>query len=171
MILEKEALEFVRKTSKCEHALMVSTMMQAVAEALHENEQEWKLVGLLHDLDYDETAGNFKAHGSIAARRLEGKLPKKCLYAIMSHDHRSGLQPRSKLDKALIAVDSLAVLVDSVKAMKNELVPSRFTKQIGHVSERTPWLGRNVKYCEALGLSLNEFVAVGFDSLKRKGLL
>jgi putative nucleotidyltransferase with HDIG domain len=164
-------LELARKTSKYNHALMVSTMMQAVAETLHENEKEWKLVGLLHDLDYDETAGDFKAHGSIAARKLEGKLPKQCLYAIMSHDHRSGLHPRSKLDKALIAIDSLAVLVDSVKAMKSELASSCFAKQMAHVSERTPWLKQNIKYCEVLGLSLDEFVAVCFDSLKRKGLL
>ncbi|MDI6856628.1 MAG: HD domain-containing protein, partial [Candidatus Thermoplasmatota archaeon] len=54
MISKDEALRLVRGTSKYAHALMVSCIMGELARALNENEREWMLVGLLHDLDYDK---------------------------------------------------------------------------------------------------------------------
>jgi predicted hydrolase (HD superfamily) len=171
MISENEALALVKKTSKYSHVLKVSTMMQAVAETLHENAQQWKLVGLIHDLDYDEVAGDFSRHGIIAAKKLEGSLPTECLHAIMAHDHRTGVKPQSRLDKALIAVDSLAVLIDLAMEKKSELVVSSFIEQINKTSETKPWLKQNIMNCSALGLTLDEFVAVCFDSMKKHGLV
>ena len=166
MISESEALELVKKTSKCSHALMVSSMMQAVAQTLHENDQQWKLVGLLHDLDYDEIAGDFSRHGIVAAKKLERRLPTECLHAIMVHDHRSGFKPQSRLDKALIAVDSLSVLIETVMKEKSELVVSRFLEQLDNTSEKKPWLKRNIMTCKDFGLTRYEFVAVCLRSLK-----
>lgn len=167
MISENEALALVKKTSKYSHALMVSAMMQAVAETLHENDQQWKLVGLLHDLDYDEVAGDFSRHGIVAAKKLEGRLPTECLHAIKAHDHRTGFKPQSRLDKALIVADSLAVLIDLAMEKKNELIVSSFMEQINETSETRPWFKQNIMNCRDLGLTLDEFVAVCFDSLKK----
>ncbi|MEM3696242.1 MAG: HDIG domain-containing protein [Candidatus Bathyarchaeia archaeon] len=121
MISKDEALRLVKSTSKYSHVLMVSCMMKELAKALNENGEEWMLVGLLHDLDYDRVKDDMKMHGVVAAEMLKGKLPKKCLYAIKAHDYRSGIKPKSKLDKALIATDSLASLIENMRMEAEEL--------------------------------------------------
>lgn len=113
MLSLEEATLLVKNSSKVTHMLTVSRMMSALARALGENELEWKLTGLLHDLDYDEVTGNMSMHGMIASEKLKDKLPNECLGAIRTHDHRTGLVPKSRLDKALIAADSLANLVQT----------------------------------------------------------
>jgi uncharacterized protein len=168
MISKNEALELIRKTSKYSHSLLVASIMQSVARKLHEDDQQWRLVGLLHDLDYDEIAGDFSRHGIVAAKRLRGKLPQECLHAIMVHDQRTGFKPQSKLDKALIAADSLAILLDIASESKKELTVSSFKKQIAE-NKMHPWYRSNITKCEDLGLDLDEFVAIGLDSSMKHG--
>jgi putative nucleotidyltransferase with HDIG domain len=55
MISENEALQLIKNSSKYNHAIMVSQIMEELARIVGENAEEWKIVGLLHDLDYDET--------------------------------------------------------------------------------------------------------------------
>lgn len=75
MISSNEALHLVSSTSKFSHSLMVAAIMEALAERLGENLQEWRLVGLLHDLDYYEVGDDMSRHGLAAAEMLKGKLP------------------------------------------------------------------------------------------------
>jgi len=86
--------------------------MEELARMLGENAEEWKIVGLLHDLDHDETRDALHEHGIVAAEKLKGKLPEHCIHAIRAHDSGTGLKTESKLDKALIASDSLANLIE-----------------------------------------------------------
>ena len=41
--------------------------MAEVARELKEDTHLWKIVGLLHDLDYDEVKGDMQRHGVVAA--------------------------------------------------------------------------------------------------------
>ncbi|MEM0096562.1 MAG: hypothetical protein QW734_09180 [Candidatus Bathyarchaeia archaeon] len=43
---------------------------------------------------------------------MKDKLPEKAVYAIKAHDYRTGFKPESMLDKALIAADSAAILME-----------------------------------------------------------
>jgi len=115
MISRKEALKFVRNCSKHSHLLLASKLMRRLAEKLRVDSLEWELVGLLHDLDFDEVRGDMSKHGIVTAERLRNKLPDHCLYAIKAHDHRTGFEPKGRLDIALIAVDSLAVLIEKAR--------------------------------------------------------
>jgi putative nucleotidyltransferase with HDIG domain len=135
MISKNEALRLVKGTSKYSHALMVSCMMKELAKALNENEVEWMLVGLLHDLDYDMVKNDMKMHGVVAAKMLEAKLPEKCLYAIKAHDYRSGFEPKGKLDKALIATDSLASLIEKMGMEAEKLNVEKLRVKLENVSQ------------------------------------
>ena len=108
MISWNEAVNLVENTSKFKHSLFVSCIMAKMAKKLGENEFEWRIVGLLHDLDYDLVKGDMSKHGVTASRILSGKLSEEALYAIKAHDHRAGFTPRSLLDRSLIAADALA---------------------------------------------------------------
>ena len=79
MISRNKALELVRNTSKYAHVLIVSAIMSKLAARLKRPRQEWELVGLLHDLDFDEVGSDMSKHGVIAAEGLKDKLPEKCL--------------------------------------------------------------------------------------------
>jgi putative nucleotidyltransferase with HDIG domain len=167
MISQDEALRLVKNTSKYSHALMVSFMMKELARALKENEKEWMLTGLLHDLDYDRVKNDMKMHGVVAAEMLKGKLPEKCLYAIKAHDYRSGFKPKGKLDKALIATDSLASLIERVGLETEKLNVKKLWMRLENISATNPWYKCNVMKCEEIGLEVNDFLRLCLNSIKK----
>lgn len=170
MISRDEALRLVRNTSKYAHALIVSIMMGELARNLGEDEPEWQLVGLLHDLDYDEVRDNMSEHGVVASERLKGRLPEDCLYAIKAHDYRTGFKPRSRLDKVLRATDSLAILIEKTGRSLEELNVETLRAELEDISVNQPWHKNSILKCEEIGLSLKEFLQLCLNSLKERGI-
>lgn len=148
MIPRDEALRLVRNTSKYAHALVVSIVMGGIARKFGEDEGEWELVGLLHDLDYDEVEDDMSLHGVVASERLKGRLPEKSLYAIKAHDYRTGFKPKSRLDTALIAADSLAVLIEKTGKKTEELDVETLRVELEKLSVNQPWHKSNIQKCE-----------------------
>jgi putative nucleotidyltransferase with HDIG domain len=156
----------VENTSKYAHAITVSKMMAGLARFLGENEEEWRLVGLLHDLDYDLVREDMSKHGAVAAEKLSGKLPETCLHAIKAHDYRAGFKPRSHLDKALIAADSLADLLEKMQKTSEQISANKLCEEFERFSADKPWFKNNVLECEKMGLSLSEFFELCLKSLR-----
>ena len=107
----EEAITLIENSSKYEHSLLVSRIMKNLANRFNTSEQIWILVGLLHDLDYDQI-DDFSKHGLVASEQLRNKLPLEAIHAIQSHDYRTGVKPESLLDEALIFADSLAGFIE-----------------------------------------------------------
>ena len=99
MISLQDAINLISNSSKFQHSLLTSRIMIKIARKLNENESVWVLVGLLHDLDYDDVE-DYSKHGIIACEMLEGQLPEDALHAIMAHDYRTSIKPKSVLDEA-----------------------------------------------------------------------
>jgi len=166
LISREEALRLVKESSKHHHALIASAIMRKLAERLGEDERKWEIVGLLHDLDYDIVRDDMTKHGIVTSEILRNKLPQDCLYAIRSHDYRTGFKPESKLDKALIIADTLTLIVEKVKKSE-ELSVERVEKEIERVSEKQPWHGDNLRKIEEVGLKTAEVLQLVIKSLKR----
>lgn len=166
MITENEAFRLIEKSSKRDHALMVSRMMENLARRLGEKTEEWKIVGLLHDLDYDETRNDRSQHGAIAAEKLKETLPRQCVQAIKAHDYRTGITVRSKLGIALIATDSLANLIESIGKNAAELNVETLQKALQDTSLKKPWLMSNLRRCKEIGVGLDDFLQLCLDSMK-----
>ena len=166
MISEREALKLIENTTKHPHSIAVSKMMAALAKFFGENEEEWRLVGLLHDLDYDLIRRDMRKHGVAAAEKLSGKLPEHCLYAIKAHDYRTCFKPRSKLDKALVAVDSLASLLEKMGKTSEQLSVNELYEEFERFSADNPWFRNNVLECEKIGVTLSKFLELCIKSLK-----
>lgn len=171
MITRNEALRLMKSSSKLFHAVMVSTLMSDLAEKLDENKQEWWLVGLLHDMDYDETKNAMSKHGLIAAEKLKGRLSEYCLHAIKTHDHGAGVEPQSRLDKALIATDSLANLIERMGKTHESLTVEGLQTELNRISSNQPWFRNNILMCAEIGLDLAEFFQLCLKSLGRKDLV
>ena len=143
--------------------------MKELANRLGMNEKEWELVGLLHDLDYDIIEGDARRHGFVASKMLEGKLPPECLHAIRAHDHRTGVEPKSVIDKALIVADCIWGLI----ARAALAVPSRKIGQIAvndlkqKLEDRgfPTFLANGIMMCEDVGLTFEEFFKLALKSL------
>jgi len=133
LISIEEAITLIEGSSKYEHSLLVSRIMNNLAKHFNTSEQVWVLVGLLHDLDYD-LVDDFSQHGIQASLRLRDKLPSNAIHAIQSHDYRTEIKPESLLDEALIFADSLAGFIES-RADLNEELP---------VFKEKPWLWNNI---------------------------
>ena len=166
LISREEALKLVRKTSKYSHALVVSFIMGGVAERLGEDRGKWEVVGLLHDIDYDIVSGDMTKHGVAATEILKGRLPEDCLYAIKSHDHRTGFKPESRLAKSLVIADSLAVVIEKTGSDRT-LSVEELEAGVERVSVEGPLLKMNLLRCREIGLSLSELLKLTVDSLKK----
>lgn len=91
------------------HSRIVAAIMVALATNLGEDAELWRIVGLLHDIDFIEVAGEWSRHGVVAADWLAGRLPPEALAAIAAHDHRTGIVAAGPLADALRLADALAV--------------------------------------------------------------
>jgi predicted hydrolase (HD superfamily) len=165
MISREKAIKLVINTSKYAHVLIASAIMSKLAARLGENSKEWELVGLLHDLDFDEVGDDMSKHGVIAAVRLVGKLPEKCLYTIKAHDYRTEFKPNSRLDNALMAVDSLSLLIEKTLKRHQKLSVETLEIILTNISSQQPWHKTNITKCREMGLSTREFLELGISSL------
>jgi uncharacterized protein len=55
MISREEAGRLIEYSNRYMHGVLTGRIMAALAEALEEDAGLWETVGLLHDLDYDQT--------------------------------------------------------------------------------------------------------------------
>lgn len=168
MISENEALQPIKNSSKYNHAIMASQIMEELARTLGENADEWKIVGLLHDLDHDETRDAPHQHGIVASEKLKGRLPEHCIHAIRAHDNRTGLKAESKLDNALVASDSLANLIEKMDKTASELNVTTLRVELESVSLKKTWFKNNIWQCEEFGVRLDDFLRLGLNSMKEK---
>jgi len=70
-----EAYNLVKKHIKnknlIKHMLATEAVMGGLAKRCAANVEMWRLAGLVHDLDYDQTAEQPEQHGLLAAKMLQ----------------------------------------------------------------------------------------------------
>jgi putative nucleotidyltransferase with HDIG domain len=105
-----EALELVRERipnrNLVNHCLAAEFIMEAIARHLGLSDADvarWGLAGLLHDLDYAETAEDFPQHGLVTAELLRDRIDDEMLHAILAHAEKAPIE--STMDRALYAAD------------------------------------------------------------------
>lgn len=143
LISKEQALRLLEGSSTYSHSILVSKIMRVLAGEFGEVEFEWELVGLLHDLDYDLVRGDMSQHGVKAADILNGRLSERCLHAIRSHDHRTGIKPETIFDESLIFADSLAVLMED-QSINASAETSRVESALQKESIIKPWISENI---------------------------
>ncbi len=113
----KEAFELLTEYNKkpglIRHALAVESVMAHFAARFSEDEEKWRVIGLVHDLDYElfpeehckKCIEIFREHG----------WPEDYIRAVISHGYGicTDVKPETNLEKTLYAVDELTGLVAS----------------------------------------------------------
>jgi putative nucleotidyltransferase with HDIG domain len=162
----------VKSKNLIKHMLAVEAVMRHVAKRFDQSEEDFGLAGLLHDIDYDQTADDPASHSLIGAEILEeAGLPQHIVYAVKVHNHYHGLPRHTLLDKALYAVDPLTGLIVAAALIhpdkKLASIDSDFV--LNRYREKSFARGANretIATCESVGLSLEEFVSIGLAAMQ-----
>jgi predicted hydrolase (HD superfamily) len=169
----EEAFSLFKKYNSSEsltkHALAVEGVMRYMAEKAGESSDEWGIIGLVHDLDYEQYP---KQHCTKTKEILEENgWPEAYIRAVVSHGYGicSNLEPVSTLEKTLFAVDELTGLVAATALVR----PSKSVLDLTAKSVKKKWkseafaagVDRSIiqKGAEMLGVELSQLIA---DTIK-----
>ena len=113
--------EFTESLSLRRHMLAVEAAMRAYARKWGEDEEQYGLVGLLHDFDYERWPDPPDHPLQGAANLKERGYPDDVIYAIKSHaDYLTDCPRVSRLDKTLYACDELAGFITACAMVRPE---------------------------------------------------
>jgi len=164
--------EFTQSESLRKHALAVEACMRAYARKFAADEEQWALVGLLHDFDYERypTAEEHPFRGSEILR--ERGYPEDLRRAILSHADYSGVKRESPLEKALFACDELAGFITATALVK----PGKSLAEVDARSVRKRMKDKAfaravsrediVKGAAELGIDLDEHITFCIEAMK-----
>jgi putative nucleotidyltransferase with HDIG domain len=175
-ISRERALELMKerldKDSLQKHCLASEAIMRSLAPRFGEDPEMWGLVGLLHDLDYEDTKDRMDQHGLITAEILgkEGVAP-EVTEAIKYHNAQNlGLQRTAPIHFALSAGETItgmivaAALVNpdkkissvKVKSVKKRMKAKEFARSVNR---------DQIKLCEQIDIPLDEFIGISLESM------
>lgn len=164
----EQALELLREYTKTEnlvkHALAVEAIMRHFARKHGEDEETWGIIGLVHDLDYDQFPSE---HCTMTQKILREKgWPEEYVRAVASHGWGmfTDIEPQSLMEKTLYAVDELSGLIIAAALVR----PSRSLMDLEASSVKKKWkdkgfaagVDRSVieKGAAMLGMELSELI-------------
>ncbi len=134
-----EAFQLLKEYNKSEslikHGLAVEGVMRYCARKRNADEEKWGIIGLIHDLDYEQFP---EQH----CRKTEAILkehdwPEEYIRAVVSHGWGicSDVEPQSEMEKVLFAIDELTGLVTTTALVR----PSKSVLDMKPKSVKKKW--------------------------------
>jgi predicted hydrolase (HD superfamily) len=110
--------EYTLSESLRKHMLAVEASVQGYARLWGEPEEDWAVVGLLHDFDYERFPDR-ENHPFRGVEVLEANgYPEWVTRAILSHADYSGVARESRLEHALYACDEMSGFVTACSLVR-----------------------------------------------------
>jgi len=164
----EEALALLRQYNQNEslikHAMAVEGVMRYIARKRGEDEEKWGVIGLIHDLDYEQFPDQHcKKTEDILT---ENNWPEAYIRAVVSHGWGicTDVKPESDMEKVLYAIDELTGLVVTSALVR----PSKSVMDMKAKSVKKKWrqkqfaagVDRSIieKGAEMLGVELGELI-------------
>lgn len=156
--------QYNENESLIKHALAVEGVMRYFARKRGEDEEKWRIVGLVHDLDY----GKFPEDHCRKSEEIlrEHGWPQEYIRAVVSHGwgRCSEVEPETELEKVLYTIDELTGLVVTTALVR----PSKSVLDVKAKSVKKKWkdkrfaagVDRSVieKGAQMLGMDLTELI-------------
>lgn len=156
--------EYNKNESLIKHALAVEGVMRYIARKRGEDEDEWGIIGLVHDLDYEQFPDE---HCKKSEEILKGKdWPESYIRAVVSHGWGicSDVEPSTDLEKVLYTIDELTGLVVTTALVR----PSKSVMDLKAKSVKKKWkdkrfaagVDRSIieRGAQMLGMDLTELI-------------
>ena len=167
--------KYTESASLRRHMLAVEAAMRAYAPRFGGDPDEWGVVGLLHDFDYEQNPDvSIEGHPIVGSRILrERGVSEEMIRAILSHaEEITGVKPESPMEKSLVAVDELTGLIIGVALVR----PSKSILDVKLKSVKKKWKDKTftaavnrqeiAEAAESLGVPLDEHITVVLDAMK-----
>ncbi|MFW5640909.1 MAG: HDIG domain-containing metalloprotein [Thermodesulfobacteriota bacterium] len=150
--------------SLIKHALAVEGVMRYMAKKRGADEEKWGIIGLNHDLDYEQFPDQHCTKTEEILR--ENQWPEEYIRAVISHGWGicSDVKPESEMEKVLYAVDELTGLVTTTALVR----PSKSVMDLKAKSVKKKWkdkrfaagVDRSIieKGADMLGMELGELI-------------
>jgi putative nucleotidyltransferase with HDIG domain len=157
--------EYNKSDSLIKHALAVEGVMRYFARKRGEDEEKWGVIGLVHDLDYEQFPEEH-CHKSEEILKEKG-WPEEYIRAVVSHGWGlcSEVEPQTELEKVLYAIDELTGLVVTTALVR----PSKSIMDVKVKSVKKKWkdkrfaagVDRSIieKGAQMLGMELTDLLA------------
>lgn len=127
--------EFVKNQNLRRHMLAVEAVMRDYAKFYGEDPDEWGIVGLLHDFDW-EIHPSLESHPQDGAPILKERgVPDHIIRCIQSHADHTGIPRQTLMERALYACDEITGLIVAVALVR----PSRSLHDLKVRSVRKKW--------------------------------
>ena len=164
--------EYVPSDALRRHALSVEAVMRHMARKHGQDEEMWGLVGLVHDLDYEQ----FPEEHCVKVVEIlnQHEWPEDYIRAVVSHGWGlcADVEPLTELEKTLYAIDELTGLVTASALVR----PSRSILDLPVKSVLKKWkdkafaAGANRSVIEKgatmLGVELNALIQDTIEGMK-----
>jgi predicted hydrolase (HD superfamily) len=166
--------EWTESDSLRRHMLAVETAMRAYAERFGEDPEEWGIVGLLHDADYERFPDLETGHPREIMAELEKRdVPAHWVRAIASHADFLGVPRETPMEKTLFAVDELSGFIAACAYVRPEgirgLTPKSVKKKLKQPSFAAAVNRDEVRHgADELGLDFDEHVAFVIAALEAR---
>jgi putative nucleotidyltransferase with HDIG domain len=161
----------VQDKNMIRHMLATEAIMRALAKKLGEDEGEWGITGLIHDIDIELVEGDMSSHSKLGADiAQELGASETMVHAILCHNEAHGIPRETKLDKALFCADPLSGLITAAALVRPDKLSGLTTKSVmKRFREKSFAAGVNreqVAQCQEIGLDLEDFIGLGIEAMK-----
>jgi putative nucleotidyltransferase with HDIG domain len=152
------------------HAYAVESAMAHYARLNGEDENLWRITGLLHDMDYEKHPTP-EEHPFVGVEVLRGLgYPEVMLQAILGHALYSGVARTTPLAKALFAVDELAGFLTACAYVRPDrlvgLTPKSVKKKLKDKSFAAAVSREDIRIgIEELGVDTDEHIQNVIDGM------
>jgi putative nucleotidyltransferase with HDIG domain len=155
------------------HCLASEAIMRALAPRFGADPEMWGLVGLLHDLDYNETRERMERHGLETEKvLLEHGVHQDVIDAIKAHNAENlGLIRTKPVDFALTAGETITGMIvaatlvtpeKKIAGLKASSVKKRMkAKEFARTVNRD-----HIRLCEQIAIPLEEFISLSIEAMK-----
>jgi putative nucleotidyltransferase with HDIG domain len=157
--------EYTASESLRKHMLAVEAAVRGYARLWGEHEEEWGVVALLHDFDYERWPDQ-ENHPFRGVEILKAKgYPEWVTRAILSHAEYSGVPRESRLEHTLYACDEMsgfvtaAALVRPSKSVMDLEAPSVIKRMKDKAFARAVSRDDLKRGAEEIGLPLDQHIA------------
>ena len=175
--LERDAIldsihDNVQDKNMVRHMLATEAIMWTLAKRLGENEEEWGITGLIHDIDIELVEGDMSSHGKLGADIAQELGASDAMaHAILCHNEAHGIPRETKLDKALFCATPLSELITAAALVSPDKLSGLTTKSVMKCFREKSFASgvkrEQVAQCQEIGLELEEFIALGVEAIKK----
>jgi hypothetical protein len=165
--------KYLKNKNLIKHSLAVEALMKALAKKFNENEQIWRITGLLHDLDWEMTQNEPEKHSLVAYEILkENGYPEEIAKAIKIHNHLHHLEPETLMEKALYSTEEITGLIvastlvlpsKSIKDLTVTSILKRFKEKAFAKGVNRELINLTPQY---LGISLEELTEIALKAMQ-----